>query len=173
MAYPDLFILRHGESEWNREGRMQGHLDSPLTPKGEGQADRQGVLLGRLDLPADATFWVSPQPRARATADRALGAFAASAHVDPRLREIHLGDWDGMTRKAINAAAPGILDLGLMAWMDHAPGGEGLEGLRARVTDWLGALDGPAVVVTHGITSRMIRGTVLGLDVPGMEALPG
>ncbi|MEL6841550.1 MAG: phosphoglycerate mutase family protein, partial [Pseudomonadota bacterium] len=58
MAYPDLFILRHGETEWNREGRMQGHLDSPLTPKGEGQADRQGVLLGGLDLPADTTFWV-------------------------------------------------------------------------------------------------------------------
>ena len=152
---------------------MQGQLDSPLTEMGKAQANRQCVLLGALDLPAGATYWVSPQPRARATADRALGAHAARATVDPRLREIHLGAWDGMPRDAINAASPGILDLGLMAWMDHAPGGEGLAGLRRRVNDWLDGLEGPAVVVTHGIASRMIRGTVLGLDVPGMEALPG
>lgn len=173
MTYPELFILRHGETEWNRAGRMQGHLDSPLTAKGRDQAARQAVLLAEETLPEDATFWVSPQPRARTTAAIALGAAADALSVDPRLREIHLGAWDGLTRTDIDAEAPGILDMGFMAWMDHAPGGEGLTGLRARVADWLGALTGPAVVVTHGITSRMIRGVVLGLDVPGMEALPG
>ena len=173
MSYPELFILRHGQTEWNSVGRMQGHLDSPLTKKGRAQAALQRDLLSRITLPEEASFWVSPQPRARTTAEIALQDLCDEPQVDPRLREIHLGQWDGLTGVDIDEEAPGVRDLGMMAWMDHAPGGEHLEGLRARVTSWLDELAGPAVVVTHGITSRMMRGIVLGLTVPEMEALPG
>ncbi len=173
MSYPEIFILRHGQTEWNKEGRMQGHLDSPLTETGRQQAAQQRDLLAKTELPEGVSFWVSPQPRARSTAEIALDGLCQAPNVDPRLREIHMGTWDGLTGTDIDAEAPGVRDLGLMSWMDHAPGGEHLSGLRQRVEDWLSELRSPAVVVTHGITSRMMRGIVLGLSIPDMEALPG
>ncbi|MDJ1009762.1 MAG: histidine phosphatase family protein [Paracoccaceae bacterium] len=173
MTYAELFILRHGETEWNRAGRMQGGLDSPLTALGREQAVRQRDLVAGLELPSDMPVHVSPQGRARATAEIVLGDRIAGARFDDRLREIHLGDWDGLTRAEIDRRAPGLDDCGMIGWMDLAPGGEGLAGLEARVADWLAGLDGPAITVTHGTTSRMIRRLVLGLDLDGMEELPG
>jgi len=170
VACPDIYILRHGETEWNRQGRLQGWLDSPLTELGRAQAARQGAVLaaeGAVDLP----LWSSPAPRALATA--ALALPGRSARPDPRLREITLGPWDGLTRAEIAALSPGVpLSAHPFHWYDLTPG-ERFEGLRARVAAFMDELDGPSVIVTHGITSRFLRGAALGLDLDGIAALPG
>lgn len=173
MRYPDLLILRHGETEWNRLGRMQGEADSPLTDRGRMQAAAQGLLLRQKDL-SGWTYWISPLGRCVETARIALGEQAAEAGHDPRLIEITLGDWTGKLRSDIAEEVPHLFAQdGGMAWYDHAPGGEGLQGLYARTGAFLGSLSGPAVIVTHGITSRMLRCHYLGLEPAAFADLPG
>nr|MCW1951852.1 histidine phosphatase family protein [Octadecabacter sp.] len=94
MTYPELYILRHGQTVWNAEDRMQGWLNSPLTPKGEADAARQGEILRSIDL-AGFDFWSSPSGRAIQTAGIACGPLAEAVHTDIRLREIGVGDWAG------------------------------------------------------------------------------
>ncbi|WP_299614326.1 histidine phosphatase family protein [uncultured Tateyamaria sp.] len=173
MTYPDLLILRHGETEWNRAGRMQGEADSPLTDRGRAQAAAQGRLLGQMDLTRWG-MWTSPLGRCLQTAAIALGDQAGMARQDRRLIEITLGDWTGKLRTEIAAEAPLLFEAGDgMDWYDHAPGGEGLEGLYARTGAFLADLEQPAVIVTHGITSRMMRCHYLGLEPAAFADLPG
>ncbi|WP_415403176.1 histidine phosphatase family protein [Tateyamaria sp. SN3-11] len=173
MTYSDLLILRHGETEWNLAGRMQGALDSPLTAKGRAQATAQARLLASHGIDGWAC-WSSPQGRAVATAHIALGPRAADLRHDPRLCEITMGEWTGKLRAEIAAQVPHLFetddDLG---WYDHAPGGEGIEALYARCGAFLAGLRGPAVIVTHGITSRMLRCHALGLEPGAYGDLPG
>jgi probable phosphoglycerate mutase len=170
MTLPDLLILRHGETEWNRAGRLQGKLDSPLTEEGLRQADRQAEILAALDL----TGWSalsSPQGRALATAARALPG--RSVLQDARLREIGLGDWTGRLRSDLAAEHPHLFQGEGLGWYDHAPGGEGLLALESRLRAFLGALNGPVVIVTHGITSRVLRCLAQGLPVEAFETVGG
>jgi probable phosphoglycerate mutase len=155
MSFPDLYILRHGQTEWNAQGRVQGQHDSLLTPLGRSQAARQGAILaeaGVLDLPV----YVSPQGRARATAEIALPG--RPARVDPRLREISLGRWDGLTRDEIGARWVDAFDEpDPFLWYDTAPEGEGFAAVQARAAAFLAELNGPAIVVTpspHAIIGR-------------------
>ena len=72
--YPELIVIRHGQTQWNLEGRWQGHGDSPLTAKGEDQARAIGGILARAGITAEShRAYVSPSGRARATARLALG----------------------------------------------------------------------------------------------------
>ena len=158
MTYPELYILRHGETEWNAENRMQGELNSPLTPKGEMNAAHQGKILTRCDL-GEFTFISSPQGRAFQTAGIALSRLADRVCTDDRLREIGVGDWSGRLRDEL--PKPEGKDP-FMAQYEVAPNGEGFARLEARCRAFLGDLTGPAVLVTHGITSRMIRSIVIG-----------
>lgn len=173
MKFTELYVLRHGETEWNREGRWQGVFDSPLTEKGRAQARAVGDLLRDIGVtPRTHRFFVSPQGRARETARIVLGA-EAEATTDDRLSEIGVGDWAGKRREEIISAAglpPGA------GFLDHyrvAPGGEPFEALFARVEAFLRDLDGQAVVVTHGITSRFLRAAALGWGVDRVGELPG
>ncbi|WP_299376913.1 histidine phosphatase family protein [uncultured Tateyamaria sp.] len=171
MTYPDLMILRHGETEWNREGRMQGERDSPLTDLGRAQAAAQARLLA-AHAPDDWPVWSSPQGRAFETA-----RIARPGHdiiTDARLVEIRMGVWTGALRTDIARQAPHLFDHDTdLTWYDHAPGGEGLEALYARTGAFLQTLAGPAVLVTHGITSRMLRCHALGLAPGAFADLPG
>lgn len=150
---PELYILRHGETFWNAENRMQGWLNSPLTPKGEAQAARQGRILQGLDLTGFAMF-SSPQGRALQTAGIALGPIATDIHTDARLREIGVGDWAGVCRDGLPIGDGADA---FVAQYEAAPNGEGMDTLRTRVVDFLDDLKGPAVLVTHGLTSRILR----------------
>ena len=108
-TFPDLFILRHGQTEWNLAGRYQGSLDSPLTALGRAQARQQRQVLqslGETLIGADA--FVSPQKRALDTAALALENIAGPDKSDPRLAEIKFGGWEGKTRGEIKALAPDI-----------------------------------------------------------------
>ena len=137
---------------------MQGELDSPLTSRGISQAKAQHEILSQLDLTGFA-FWSSPQGRAFRTAGIALEGIADAIRTDDRLREIGVGDWSGRLRAELPMPkGPNPL----IAQYEMAPNGEGFAGLKARVRGFLGELPGPAVIVTHGITSSMIRGLVIG-----------
>ena len=158
MTYPELYILRHGETLWNAENRMQGELNSPLTEKGLRDAARQREILASLDL-AGFAFYSSPQGRAFQTAGIALAGIADHIHTDERLREIGVGDWSGRLRDEL--PMPKGKDP-FMAQYEIAPNGEGFARVKTRCRAFLAGLQGPAVLVTHGITGGMIRGLVVG-----------
>ena len=173
MSYPDLLILRHGETEWNRDGRVQGEADSPLTPLGRAQAAAQGRLLRRFDI-SGWDIWCSPQGRSVETAHIALGGRTEDMTLDPRLAEVTMGAWSGLSRTEIAHKAPHLFDTeDSLIWYDHAPGGEGLEALFARAGAFLTERSMPAVIFTHGITSRMLRCHALGLEQGAFARLPG
>ncbi|MGP1357079.1 histidine phosphatase family protein [Roseicyclus sp.] len=171
-ALPPLFVLRHGETVWNREGRLQGQLDSALTPLGRAQAERQGAILARV-VPEGAVAISSDSGRARVTAGIALAGTGIEARADPRLREIALGAWQGLTIAEVAAGWPD-LTAGRTPedWKFDAPGGEGLDALAARVGDVLAGLTGPTILVTHGVTSRVLRCLALGRPLSELGALP-
>ena len=174
-SWPELFILRHGQTEWNAEGRAQGQQNSDLTPKGRAQAHRQGEILQEAGLgPRGLPSFCSPQGRAQHTADIALDVIAQSARADDRLMEIGFGKWEGRTRAEIEQGWPWSQDIqDMMEWQFSAPLGESFDAVCARVSSFLDHLTGPTIVVTHGVTSRVMRGLWLGLEMPGMSDLPG
>lgn len=169
---PELFVLRHGETEWNRAGRMQGGLDSPLTDLGRAQACAMGGALAAIDVgPATHCILSSPQGRCVATAQLAFGCDPAT---DPRLSEIAMGDWAGLTAAEIAVRWPGPSAEDFMALYARIPNGESFTSLAARCEALLATLDRPTIIVTHGMTSRFLRALALGLapaDVPGGQGV--
>lgn len=171
----DIFLVRHGETEWNRAARLQGQQDSPLTARGRAQARAAGRALARIGA-AGLPVWVSPLGRARASAailgeEVALGPLT----LEPRLREVGLGSWEGLTCAAIAAAYPALVE----GWSGHGfgflcPDGEGYDRAAARVSAWLEERDGPCVAVAHGMIGRVLRAVCTGLPrAQAMsEALP-
>ena len=173
MKYPEIYVLRHGETEWNAAGILQGALNSPLTAKGIAQAKAQGRILGAQDL-SHCTGLSSPQGRAMQTTGYALAPYIGRVETDDRLREIGVGEWAGVQRETLGvefdwAEVPGeTLNL-----YEQAPGGEGFEALEIRCRSMLEALTRPSVLVTHGITGRMLRALWLGGGPDSMNDLPG
>jgi len=103
--YPELYILRHGETAWNAEDRMQGGLNSPLTATGKGHAAAQAAILSQIDLTGfDA--WCSPQGRAFETAAIAVARQVPYIRTDDRLREIEVGAWQGKVRSELKLDVP-------------------------------------------------------------------
>ena len=171
---PELLVIRHGETVWNRESRWQGHLDSPLTELGKRQARELGWLLADMGVtPATHEMRVSPQGRARATAKLIAGITGHGIFEDDRLREIGVGDFTGKTREEILAAAGLGADAHFLEAYARAPQGETFDAVMARVTDLLADLSRPVVLVTHGITSRFLRTAALGLGLDRLDELPG
>lgn len=174
VTYPPIYVLRHGETEWNAEGRFQGALNSPLTELGRAQAAQQAQILSQLDLQA-FDIRVSPQGRAFETAAIALARQVARLETDARLREIGVGEWSGKLREGLSVQGATLTDTpdGPLALYEHAPGGEGFAALRARCEDFLASLTQPTICVTHGITSRMLRATAMQHPTASLGELPG
>ena len=174
MTYPDLWILRHGQTEWNLAGRMQGWRDSPLTALGIRQARTQNRLLREAELPVGVGFCVSPLQRCRDTARLALEGLSDNPVIDGRLKAVSVGRFEGLTLSEIEAEHPGITaPVDGISYHYRAPGGETIETFRARIRSWLDDLTGPTVAVTHGMVSREMRGILLGLDAAEAAGLPG
>lgn len=166
--FPDIYVLRHGETEWNVLNRFQGRRNSPLTARGKTQAVRQSEILAMMnDLPEDA--YVSPQSRALQTAELALGV-RWQPKQDDRLQEISFGDWEGLTRQEVKPYITSPYESGL--WNFQSPSGEDFDAISNRVRSFLTDLKGPAVIVTHGMTSMVMRGIWLGLDIHQLLKLP-
>ena len=172
MNYPEIFVLRHGETEWNASHRMQGRLNSPLTEKGILQARHQGSIMQALERD-DLRVLSSPQGRAIQTATRAF-ARAPMIETDMRLCEIDVGAWQGRIRDELQIEGdPQNTPDGPITLYEQAPGGEGFDALRLRCAALLDSLQGPTALVTHGITSRMLRLVYLGWGNDRIGELPG
>lgn len=173
-----IWLLRHGETEWNIAGRYQGALDSALTPAGRAQADAVGAglarhLSGSAAKPEAAL--VSPLGRTRATAGYVAKYLPPSLVFteEPCLREVSGGSWDGLTQMEIEAAFPGALEgSGPYDWFFRTPDGEGLEPALARAQAWLAQIKRPTIALSHGLFGRLIRGAYLGLSRQEMLELP-
>ena len=107
----EIYLVRHGETEWNAQGRFQGCLDSPLTPNGREQARQFGMLLARvLNGYRGVTMHVSPLGRACETAEIVRKYVPIAAPIrEHRIREVTIGSWDGLTHEDIDAGWPGML----------------------------------------------------------------
>lgn len=161
-----IYLARHGETEFNRERRLQGHVDSPLTDLGVRQAHAVGRLLA--DLVGDPQGWrivSSPLGRAHRTAEIIAGRLggASTVELEPRLMEITLRQNDGRLRGDLEAEHPGASQ-----WIFDVPGCEPYSSVTARLESWLGALppepDRRIIAVSHGVTGRILRGLYAGLD---------
>ena len=174
MIYPEILVLRHGETEWNREGRFQGGFDSPLTENGRAQAVAMGELLRSCGVSAEThDFWTSPQGRAKETARLALAPIGATARHEPLLSEIGMGEWCGLSRAEIAKNWPGPADETYIEMYARAPGGEPFDRLWERVGALLQQVKRPTVIVTHGFTSRFLRTRAMGLGLDDLDRLPG
>ncbi|MFC4454619.1 histidine phosphatase family protein [Deinococcus sonorensis] len=152
-----LTLVRHGITTWNREGRWQGHTDTPLSPEGEAQARRLAVRLRHAHFDQ---VWSSDLQRAQQTAQLALPG--RTPQLDPRLREVHFGQYDGHTY-AENRVHPEFEQWQQDSWTQAPPGGESLRAVGERARAWAEQLtDGQEVVAfTHGGTVRALTSLLL------------
>ena len=179
LTFP-LYMLRHGETVWNTERRMQGTRNSDLTERGRAQALAMGrALRAELALePGPTRFLRSPLGRVRETSEivgRELGLDPAEWQDDIRLAELSYGQWEGFSWKEIEATHP----TALADWRadPHGycpPGGETHIELRRRSAAVLAdivASQTRTVVVGHGVSGAVLRGLNLGLDARAMFIL--
>ncbi|MGI9483307.1 MAG: histidine phosphatase family protein [Hyphomicrobiales bacterium] len=169
-AHP-IYFLRHGETAWNRERRLQGQRDTELNELGHNQARAIAACLADT-LPDISGFYfhVSPLQRARQTmayVQETLGISDDALKIDERLAEKSFGVYDGRTWGELNSEGidPEFAPEAYYEWQPE--GGESYAGATKRVAEWLSELSAPAVVVSHGGISRILRGIVLSL--PGHE----
>jgi len=164
-----IYLLRHGETQWNTVGRIQGQKDSPLTALGERQATAIGDLLAAI-IPDRQSIDIvaSPLGRTRQTAlivCRALTLEPERLRFDDRLQEVTWGIYDGLTRAEMTAREP---DFFVRRAADHwrfvPPNGESYAMAAERLGAWLAAQHPrrPLVVVTHGMSGRILRGLYVG-----------
>ncbi len=163
MTATCLYLLRHGETEFNIQGRLQGQQDSPLTARGRAQARAHGALLKTLIAEPEAWRVVaSPLGRTMDTARLAcaeLGLPEATIETDPRLMEIAFGDWEGLTWAEAEARHPDLWAARERdRWGFVVPGGESYEMVARRARAFLGEAQGNTIVVSHGGTGRVLRG---------------
>lgn len=162
-----LFLIRHGQTEWNVEGRMQGRLDSPLTARGRAQADAHGRTLARHG--GVERLIASPSGRTRATAELVNAHLSVPVEFDEALMERDCGLWSGLTIDEIAARYADAWHGRLADPYHHRPPeGENLPDMERRVGSVLDALlGGPArrvALVTHGVMSRVIVKCLMNLD---------
>ena len=178
MPAPTIYYIRHGETEWNATGRLQGTQDVPLSEKGVQQAVAAGAILKGLLAhdereASSMSFVSSPLGRARATMELVrgtLGLLAESYTADDRLREIGYGQWESMTLEQAEARDPVLYARRLAdKWTVAAPGGESYAEVQARVSDWYAQVSGATVVVAHGGTARTLM-VALGFETPQSAA---
>jgi probable phosphoglycerate mutase len=168
-----IYLLRHGETVANRDGRLQGRSDSQLSLKGVAQMRAIGELLAReIADPARFSVVSSPLGRARRSAAivcHALGLDPKAISCDPRLSEYSFGQWEGLLIVEVEAVAPGAwAQREAERWTFAPPGGESYAMVARRVAEWLGeqAAEARLIVVCHGAVSRVLRGLYAGLP-PG------
>ncbi|WP_377109843.1 histidine phosphatase family protein [Rubellimicrobium aerolatum] len=163
MDLPEILLARHGETEWNREGRFQGARDSDLTERGRAQALAMGEALRSWGVDARSHgAWTSPQGRARDTARLMLDSLGVAAEEEPDLVEIGMGAWTGLLRTEVEVRWPGPAGESLLEFYARCPGGEPLAEVATRAARVLARVRRPTVLVTHGITLRVLCSLALG-----------
>jgi broad specificity phosphatase PhoE len=173
-----IYVVRHGETVWNVEGRRQGSLDSPLTPRGVEQAGAAGrALRHALGARRDVVLECSPLGRARRTAEilcRELGWPETAIVTQPLLAELRQGTWEGLTPPEIDVRYPGARAARERdKWNYVFPGGESYADVARRARAWLAARapDADTIAVTHEMLSRTLVGAYAGLESDQMLEL--
>lgn len=161
----ELFLVRHGETEWNRENRMQGRLDSELTGRGRAQARTHAKVLTEFGI---QRIFSSPLGRARRTAEIIAKPIGLEVEVDKRLAERHMGDLGGLTLEEIQVRFPEEWEERISRPFEYRPpGGESLTDMATRVAPFLEAIEALAgqriAIVSHGVMGRVILGRFLKL----------
>ena len=178
MPAPVIYYIRHGETSWNAEGRLQGVQDIPLNDLGRAQAAKAGNILADL-FARDGreksllSFVASPLIRARATMELVRGELKLPRDgyaLDDRLREIGYGQWEGSTLPEMQLRDPGLFaKRQTQKWTVSPPGGESYVEVQARMADWYGSLTEDTVAVAHGGTARALM-VALGIETPQSAA---
>ena len=182
MPQPVVYYVRHGETDWNVEGRLQGRRDIPLNATGRRQAVACGEILRDLlacarRAPTDLDYVSSPLLRARVTMDlmrEALGLPPGGYRIEDRLAEISFGAWEGFTLSEL-----ALRDRAAIARRDHdkwrflPPGGESYAQLMVRVRDWYARLNRDTVVAAHGGTARALFAHLgfVGTDTAALQSI--
>jgi broad specificity phosphatase PhoE len=169
---PPIVFIRHGETDWNAEGRLQGQRDIPLNAVGREQAVEVGWRLRKHVEDLEALPWlVSPLSRTRETAEiarRAVGFDPFRYELDDRLRELTFGDWEGCTWKELRAVDPdAVTARAADKWGYVPPDGESYGMLCERMSLWLQTFAKPAIVVSHGGVARVLLVLLAGWDPEG------
>lgn len=154
MKFTRVYLIRHGETEWNFSGRKQGHLDSPLTPRGIAQAE---ALAARLSVESFSKLYSSDLGRASSTARIVGRDTGRDVSLDPRLRERNFGIFQGLTEAEIEADYPEDYRRFSGENADYRiPRGESAREFLIRATSCLDELAAQhrgesIVVITHGL----------------------
>lgn len=161
-----IFHIRHGQTDWNAAGRLQGVQDIPLNETGRAQADGNGRALAAhfaengID-PASLSWFASPLGRTRETMERvrSAGGLDPKAYtIVPDLREVTFGLWEGKTYDEVARDDPaGYEAVRADKWNFVPPEGENYVQLSARIARWLGQTSGDMVIVSHGGVFRGLR----------------
>ena len=183
-----IFIARHGETVFNKAARIQeGHLHTPLTHEGCKQAvlmgrgllaylQKEGLKTDNLQLIASDTG------RTLQTLGLICGAMDVDYHKhanDKRLREIDMGDWGGCYYKDLFSNMSELMDEQHYLFKKQAPNGESYADVRVRLSSWIMMQEftSDMLIISHGMTSRVLRGLLCGLpniadyDAPAAQSL--
>lgn len=164
---PPIYFVRHGETDWNVQGLIQGWTDVALNKKGHGQASALAQAMTRVrDIHPDFNFVVSPLLRARQTMDyiaQSLELEAAQIAIEPAVTELGFGVWEGKPWWELKASPiyPAHPD---DRYLWRPEGGESYEDGQARVMGWLDNLNQPTLVVAHGAIGRCLIAEIAGLS---------
>jgi broad specificity phosphatase PhoE len=178
MPAPTIYYIRHGETEWNADGRLQGTRDIPLNDLGRQQAADAGAILAGLFAhdgrsEQSLAFVASPLGRARSTMELVRGALKLPPDeyaIDDRLREIGYGHWEGSTLKQMQLSDPEVFARRQAEkWTVPPPGGESYASVQIRMRDWYDSLLVDTVAVAHGGTARALM-VALGIETSASAA---
>ncbi len=168
-----IIFVRHGETEWNRQGLIQGSVETDLNETGHAQAKSVAAMLAQQDIEwADYKIVVSPQRRAQQTAEYILNALGRDLdNVEPRVRELGFGVWEGKPFWKLKASPVYPADSeSRFYWRPQL--GESYEDGVARVNGWRSELMRPTLVIAHGAVGRCLMGAVAGLGPAELFMLP-
>jgi len=174
-----IYVIRHGQTDWNAQRRLQGQKDIPMNATGLEQARQNGIALQDIlgDRVDEFDFVASPLGRTRATMEiirTAMGLPPLAYRTDPRLVEISFGDWEGSTLKELKATQrERVQERNASKW-DFIPPGDAAESyeiLSWRTGSWLNSVDRSTVCVTHGGVIRTLFKLIA--DLPKSTAAEG
>jgi len=166
-----LYLLRHGETVFNTQGRYQGELDSPLTDNGIAQVKQNAKML--KSLIGNSNDWrIISSPLGRALQStkiicETIDFDISKVEKDNRLSEVAVGSWAGLTTKEIEISWPNLVNnADLYSWYFNSPDGESYETVMHRLTDWLKFIknEPKIIAISHGLTGRILRGIYSGVE---------
>ena len=163
-----LYFMRHGETDWNAEARLQGQQDVPLNDVGRAQAAEAGRRLAAVLPEPDSLPWqVSPLGRTRETAElarKAIGLPPNRYKLDDRLKELTFGNWEGKTWAELRSIDRNMVKARSSdKWAYVPPRGESYAMLRDRIAGWLKSVNQDLVIVSHGGVARVLLALIAGM----------